>query len=70
MKTIDARGMSCPEPLLMLANALKTETDVLLTVDNKTALDNCAGYAGQRGYGVEITNGDGEYSLRITARAK
>ena len=67
MKTVDACGMSCPEPLLLLKKALETEKEILLLVDNKNALDNCRGYAGGRGCAVDTTAGSGGiYEIRIT----
>ena len=67
MKTIDAQGISCPEPLLMLQKALKTENEILLQVDSKNALDNCESYAKGKGFTVETTILDEEYEVRIAA---
>ena len=66
MKTVDACGMSCPEPLLLLRRALETEKEVLLLVDNRTALDSCRGYVRSKGYAVETVTGDaGLYEIHI-----
>ena len=67
MKTLDACGISCPEPLLMLKNALKTEKEILLLVDSKTALGNCEKYARKKGFLVNTTGGDDKYEIHITA---
>jgi len=69
MKTIDACGMSCPEPLLMLKGALKTEEEVALIVDNKGARDNCEHYAKRQGFAVNVTPDGSNYKLHI-AEAK
>ena len=67
MKTLDACGISCPEPVIMLKKALKTETELFLLVDNKFALENCEKYAKKQGFSVDITI-DGEiYKLHIRA---
>jgi len=52
MAILDARGISCPEPLLMLKKALQTETQLTLLVDSKNALENCESYAKKQGYTV------------------
>jgi len=41
-KTIDARGMACPEPVIMTKKALDSHevNEVLAIVDNKAALEN------------------------------
>lgn len=51
---IDARGLSCPEPVIMVMNALKTNADSYeVLVDNVTALENVSRYASHQGYKVE-----------------
>ena len=65
MKTLDACGMSCPEPLLMLKNALETEKEVTLLLDDRNALDNCSYYAKRRGYTVNVAADGGRYTLHI-----
>ena len=68
MITLDARGISCPEPLIMLKRALKTERELLMVVDNKAALANCKGFAKKEGFTVaEKINGD-TFEMRIRAK--
>jgi TusA-related sulfurtransferase len=67
MKTLDACGISCPEPLLMLKNELATEKELLLLVDSKNALDNCRDYAASQGFSVNVTADAGKYALHISA---
>jgi TusA-related sulfurtransferase len=67
MKTIDACGISCPEPLLMLKNALKSENEIVLFVDSKNALDNCENYAKKKGCSVNTTSDNGKYQIHIAA---
>jgi len=66
MKTIDACGVSCPEPLLMLQNALKTEKEILLLTDSKNALDNCEKYAKKKGFSVNTTTDADKYKMHIS----
>lgn len=66
MTTLDARGISCPEPLLMLKKALKTEVEFTLLVDSKNAFDNCEDFAKKQGFTVEKEND--EYKMRIRVK--
>ena len=67
MKIIDACGISCPEPLLMLKNALLTEKEIMLLVDSKNALDNCESYAEEKGFSVNTITDVDKYKIHITA---
>ena len=69
MTTLDARGFSCPEPLIMLKNALKTEAELVLMVDSKNAFENCREYAKKQGRTVETTRDGDDYKMQI-AEAK
>ena len=66
MKTIDACGISCPEPLLMLKKALGTENEVVLLVDSKNALNNCEDYARKKGYSVSTVTEEDRYKIQIS----
>jgi TusA-related sulfurtransferase len=68
MKTVDARGMSCPEPLLRLKEALKSEQEITLLLDSKNAAENCSSYAMREGYSVAVTNDNDEYTLQIKVK--
>lgn len=66
MKTIDARGRSCPEPVVMLHNAVREKPDdIALTVDNPTAVENCMRYAKNAGYDIEKSVSDGATTLTL-----
>ena len=50
MKTIDARGLSCPEPVIRTKNALVSgEKAYTVMVDNVTAKENVSRFALHRG---------------------
>lgn len=60
MKTIDARGLSCPEPVIMTQNALASNEDAYtILVSSATARENVSRFAMGKGYEVEW-NEDGE----------
>jgi len=70
MTTLDARGISCPEPLIMLKKALKTESEMILLVDSKNAYVNCESYAKKQGFVVETTKEDDTFKLQIRRNGK
>ena len=50
MTIIDARGLSCPQPVLMTMEALKAAPEVCqVLVDNATAKGNVTRYAQKAG---------------------
>ena len=66
MKTIDARGLSCPEPVIMTRKALLSgEQSYEVLVDNPASRENVARYAEHQGYSVSVTEQDGEYTLSL-----
>ena len=51
---IDARGYSCPEPVMMLRKAMFTKEDSYeILVDNRVSVENLTRYAGHNGYDTE-----------------
>ena len=67
MKELDARGLSCPEPVVMIRKAMASlESDYEMAVDNVTAKENVTRYARHQGYQVSVREQDGEYHLSIT----
>ena len=67
MMTLDACGVSCPEPLIMLKKAFQTETELILLVDNKMALSNCERFAKSRGFNVGTEKENDVYKMLISA---
>lgn len=67
MKMLDARGLSCPEPVIMIRKAmLEKENAYEMVVDNPTAKENVTRYAEHQGYTVVTTEAAGEYTLKMT----
>lgn len=66
-KTVDARGLPCPQPVIMTRNALQEGDEVTTVVDNETAQHNVTRMAEKAGYTVQTEEqGDGIY-LYITS---
>lgn len=66
MTTIDARGLSCPEPVILISQAMKSgENAYEVIVDNRVSRENVTRYAEHQGYTVSVTEADGEFILAI-----
>lgn len=67
MTTIDARGRSCPEPVVLTRSALLSDPDgVTVKVDNICAVENITRFATNQGYQVKREDGDEEWTLVIS----
>ena len=64
MEILDARGLSCPEPVIMLSKAMMSKYQMV--VDSPTAKENVSNYGKKQGYNVNITEQNGEYTLTFT----
>lgn len=61
---IDARGMSCPQPILMTKNAIKSDPkSVEVIVDDNTAKNNVSRFLENAGYKLNITDTDEDYLI-------
>ena len=69
MINLDARNLSCPEPLLMLKKAIKQNKgqDICLLLSSQNALENCKRFAEKAKYTVSITETDFGYQLDMKA---
>ena len=65
---VDARGYSCPQPVLMTKQALAKDSKLEVLVDNNTAMNNIVRFAENQGCKAEVKDGeaDGEYKIEIT----
>jgi len=63
--TLDACGVSCPEPLVMLKSTLPTVKELTILVDNKASYVNCVEYAEKQGCRTELRMNEDIYELRI-----
>lgn len=67
MNIIDARGLSCPEPVVLLRKAMTTkEAAYAIVVDNVTSRENVTRYGEHQGYKAAVTEENGEYTLTFT----
>lgn len=67
--TVDARGLSCPQPVLMFMNAIKTSADkeLIVLVDTDASMENVSRAAESKNCTIkDINRQDDEYRLTIT----
>ncbi len=62
---IDARGLACPQPVLMAKQAVDTDRPSRLNVqvDNEAAVENVSRFLGTRGYETMSTGQDGSFTV-------
>ena len=64
---VDARGQSCPIPVIMTKKAMKSNENYYeVLVDSKTPCENVTRFAQSQGYKVEVEDKGGEYLLKIS----
>lgn len=61
MRTVDARGLSCPQPLILFHQAVaENATEPLdVLVDNEAGLENITRAAGKQGWNVTSKKEEG-----------
>jgi len=67
-KIVDARGLSCPQPVILALNAIRTgkETALEVLVDTDTSRENVSRAAGSQGWEVvSILEEGGGYRVAI-----
>ena len=68
-KQIDARGLSCPQPVVLVDRALAVGNTVLeILVDNEVARENVSRLINRRGLKLDISQNGAEIIIR-TAKA-
>ena len=72
MKVIDARGLSCPEPVVLLRAAMQSGEAAYqiqcrrILVDNHASRENTTRYAQHQGYQVQVQENGSEWTLTFT----
>ena len=65
---VDARGYSCPIPVVMVQRAVKAENPQSLTVlvDEQVCVENVTRFAKASGYSVTVTRDGDDFKLELT----
>jgi TusA-related sulfurtransferase len=60
-KTVDARGLSCPQPVLMTLNEIQQggEAEIVVLVDTDASKENVTRAATGQGYRVQDVGSEG-----------
>jgi tRNA 2-thiouridine synthesizing protein A len=67
MKTVDTRGLSCPEPVLLVKKVISEgEYPFVVLVDDATPNENIRRFANNNGYTFEVVEENGEYKFTFT----
>ncbi|MFC2051663.1 sulfurtransferase-like selenium metabolism protein YedF [Chloroflexota bacterium] len=70
-KIVDARNLSCPQPVMLTKKALEKADEVTTIVDNETARENVSRLGNSQGYEVTTEQkGDGIYLTLTKKEAK
>lgn len=72
MKTVDCRGLNCPEPVLRTKKTLTEHPDdeICVIVDSDTARENVLRFARSRGREVSFQQSGDAFNITITAKTK
>lgn len=63
---IDTRGLSCPQPVLMVYPHLSGSDPIDVLVDNSTSQENVSRAAARNGWSIEVREaGDGVVRLEL-----
>lgn len=67
--TVDARGLSCPQPVLMTVDQMKKtgRGEIVVLVDTDTSRENVSRAAASKGWSIQEVLPDGE-GFRIELR--
>ena len=66
--TVDARGLSCPQPVIMALDAIKggAEGTLVVLVDTETSKENVSRAATSQGWRVDaVSEEDGAFRLDL-----
>lgn len=67
LNKVDARGRSCPEPVVLTRKALEqSPSGVQVVLDNATSRENVKRFAESKSYKVAVKNEGEDFVLTIT----
>ena len=70
IKIVDARGLSCPQPVVLAKQAFESNEQVIVIVDNETALENVNRLGSKLGCEVKIEAKNGKiYEIHLMRNA-
>ena len=68
-QTVDARGFSCPQPVMMALKAQETNPDAFVVeVDHETAAENVVRALTEKGRQTTVSKSEDGYSVAVAAK--
>jgi selenium metabolism protein YedF len=65
-KTVDARGLACPQPVVLAKQAIEANEKIKVIVDNDTALENVKRLGTKLGCDIKVEkNKDNTYEIKL-----
>jgi selenium metabolism protein YedF len=65
---IDARGLTCPQPVILTKNSMKNYSQIEILVDNETALENIRRLSENSGWSFSYVPAGDCFTISITAK--
>lgn len=63
---IDARGISCPEPVIMTKNSVDSgETNLTIMVDTNVAVENITRFAKNKGFKIDVSKESDYFKVHL-----
>jgi selenium metabolism protein YedF len=64
-QTVDARGLACPQPVILTRKAMQEASQVVTLVDNETSMTNVSRMARRAGWQVDVVAQGDEYRIEM-----
>ena len=62
---INAKGLACPQPVILTKKALEAHNEITGLVDNTTAVENIKRFASGAGCSVQVTEEEGAFRMGL-----
>lgn len=63
---VDGRGLSCPQPVIEVMNAMKKQADCYeILVDNQTAVENISRFLSNTGKTFTVSQADEDFLIEV-----
>jgi len=66
--TIDARGLACPQPVILTRTGMKDHSEIEIIVDNETALENVKRLTESSGWDFEYSSSGDNFRINIRSK--
>lgn len=71
MKEIHAKGLACPQPVILTKKAMDAgETHLIVYVDNQAAVENLKRLADSQGFSASVDGKAGDFTLELRRNGK